>query len=163
MSKSYNMPGWRIAFMAGNERLVGALAHIKTYLDYGTFAPLQYAAAWALDNGDRFADELRELYLGRAHALAVGLRAAGWPNVTEPSGTMFVWAPVPSAISTRGSLDATTRLIEQAHVAVSPGIGFGPGGDGHVRFALIEDPPRIAEACERIGRLLTVPLRAAGA
>ena len=162
-SKSYNMPGWRIAFMAGNDRLVGALAHIKTYLDYGTFAPLQYAAAWALDNGDRFADELRELYLNRAHALVAGLRAAGWPGVTEPSGTMFVWAPIPAVISTRGSLDATTRLIEQAHVAVSPGIGFGPGGDGHVRFALIEDPPRIAEACERIGRLLAVPRRAAGA
>lgn len=163
MSKSYNMPGWRIAFMAGNARLVGALHHIKTYLDYGTFAPLQYAAAWALANGDRFAEELRELYLTRARALTAGLRAAGWEGVTEPSGTMFVWAPIPRVLSTKGSLDATTRLIEQAHVAVAPGIGFGPGGDGHVRFALIEDPPRIAEACERIGRLFAVPKRAAGA
>jgi len=163
MSKSYNMPGWRIAFMAGNARLVGALHHIKTYLDYGTFAPLQYAAAWALENGDHFAEELRDLYLVRARALAAGLRAAGWEGVTEPSGTMFVWAPIPRVLSTKGSLDATTRLIEQAHVAVAPGIGFGPGGDGHVRFALIEDPPRVAEACERIGRLFAVPKRAAGA
>ncbi|HSU41325.1 MAG TPA: aminotransferase class I/II-fold pyridoxal phosphate-dependent enzyme [Polyangiaceae bacterium] len=163
MSKSYNMPGWRIAFMAGNARLVGALAHLKTYLDYGTFAPLQYAAAWALEHGDVFAEELRELYLRRAHALVGGLRQAGWEGVTEPSGTMFVWAKVPRALSQKGSLDATTRLIEQAHVAVAPGVGFGPGGDGHVRFALIEDPPRIAEACERIGRLFAVPRRAAGA
>jgi len=163
MSKSYNMPGWRIAFMAGNERLVGALAHIKTYLDYGTFAPLQHAAAWALEHGDRFAEELRDLYLVRARALAAGLRAAGWPGVTEPSGTMFVWTKVPPSISTEGSLHATTRLIEQAHVAVAPGIGFGPGGDDSVRFALIEDPPRIAEACQRIGRVLAPSRRAAGA
>jgi len=163
MSKSYNMPGWRIAFMVGSERMIGALAHLKTYLDYGTFAPLQHAAAWALDNGDAFAEELRSLYVSRAHALAEGLRAAGWPGVTEPSGTMFIWAPVPPLLSTKGSLDATTRLIEQAHVAVSPGVGFGPGGDGHLRFALIEDPPRIAEACERIARVLAVPRRAVGA
>jgi len=163
MSKSYNMPGWRIAFMAGNARLVGALAHLKTYYDYGTFAPLQLAAAWALEHGDRFAEELRDLYLHRAHALVAGLKSAGWEGVTEPSGTMFVWAPVPRMLSVKGSLDATTRLIEQAHVAVSPGSGFGPGGDSHVRFALIEDPPRIAEACERIGRLFAVPRRAAGA
>jgi alanine-synthesizing transaminase len=163
MSKSYNMAGWRIAFMAGNARLVGALAHLKTYYDYGTFAPLQLAAAWALEHGDRFAEELRALYLDRAHALVAGLRLAGWEGVTEPSGTMFVWAPVPRMLSVKGSLDATTRLIEQAHVAVSPGVGFGPGGDGHVRFALIEDPPRIAEACERIARLFAAPRRAAGA
>ena len=163
MSKSYNMPGWRIAFMAGNERLVGALAHIKTYLDYGTFAPLQHAAAWALEHGDRFAEELRDLYHARARALVAGLRAAGWPGVMEPSGTMFVWTKVPPVISTQGSLHATTRLIEHAHVAVAPGIGFGPGGDDSVRFALIEDPPRIAEACERLGRLLVPSRRAAGA
>jgi alanine-synthesizing transaminase len=163
MSKSYNMPGWRIAFMAGNARMVGALAHLKTYYDYGTFAPLQLAAAWALEHGDRFAEELRDLYLHRAHALVAGLRLAGWEGVTDPRGTMFVWAPIPRMLSVKGSLDATTRLIEQAHVAVSPGVGFGPGGDSHVRFALIEDPPRIAEACERIARLLAVPRRAAGA
>ncbi|HEV8244134.1 MAG TPA: aminotransferase class I/II-fold pyridoxal phosphate-dependent enzyme [Polyangiaceae bacterium] len=153
MSKSYNMPGWRIGFMAGNERLVAALDHLKTYLDYGTFAPLQYAAAWALDNGDRFASEIRELYQKRATALVAGLRTAGWPGVTEPRGTMFIWAPIPASLG-KDSMEAATRLIERAHVGVSPGIGFGAGGDGHVRFALIEDPPRIAQACERIGRLL---------
>ncbi len=163
MSKSYCMAGWRIAFMAGNARMVGALAHMKTYLDYGTFMPLQHAAAWALEHGDAFAVEFRELYQRRATALVEGLRRAGWPDVAEPSGTMFVWAKVPKALSTQGSLDATTRLIERAHVVVAPGIGFGPGGDGHVRFALIEDPPRIAEACERIGRVLAVPKKAAGA
>jgi len=153
MSKSYNMPGWRIAFMAGNEQAVGALSHLKTYLDYGTFAPLQYAAAWALDNGDRFASEIHDLYSLRAKALVTGLRAAGWPGVTEPSGTMFIWAPVPASLGAN-SMDATIRLMEQAHVGVSPGAGFGAAGDGHVRFALIHDPPRIAEACERIGRVL---------
>ena len=163
MSKSYNMPGWRLAFMAGNARMVGALAHLKTYLDYGTFAPLQHAAAWALEHGDRFAEEIRDLYRARASALVRGLGNAGWPGLFEPSGTMFVWAPVPPVLGAKGSLDATTRLIEQAHVAVAPGIGFGPGGDSHVRFALIEDPPRIAEACERIARVLAVPKRAAGA
>ncbi len=163
MSKSYNMPGWRIAFMAGNARMVGALAHLKNYYDYGTFAPLQLAAAWALEHGDVFADELRELYRARATTLVDGLRASGWPGVEEPSGTMFVWAPLPAALGARGSIELTTRLIEEAHVAVAPGIGFGPGGDGHVRFALIEDPPRIKEACERIARLLAVPRRAAGA
>jgi alanine-synthesizing transaminase len=162
MSKSYNMPGWRIAFMAGNERMVGALAHLKTYIDYGTFAPLQYAAAWALEHGDGFAEELRELYRVRAGTLVAGLRRAGWPEVEEPSGTMFVWAKLPPVLAASGSLELTTRLIEEAHVAVAPGVGFGPGGDGHVRFALIEDPPRIAEACERIGRFFAVPKRAAG-
>jgi len=162
MSKSYNMPGWRIAFMAGNERMIGALAHLKTYIDYGTFAPLQVAAAWALEHGDRFAEELREFYLTRARALAAGLRNAGWPGVMEPSGTMFVWAKVPPSLASGGSLSATTHLIEQAHVAVAPGIGFGPGGDDSVRFALIEDPPRIAEACQRIGRVLAPSRRAAG-
>lgn len=154
MSKSYSMPGWRIAFMAGSARMIDALAHIKTYMDYGTFMPLQYAAAWALENGDRFVEQFRELYRGRAAALAAGLRDAGWPGVSEPSGTMFVWAPLPPRFAAQGSLAVTQDLIERAHVAVSPGIGFGPGGDGHVRFALIEDPPRIAEACSRIAAWL---------
>jgi alanine-synthesizing transaminase len=154
MSKSYNMPGWRIACMVGNERMVGALAHMKTYLDYGTFAPLQLASAWALEHGDRFADEIRNLYRVRAHSLVEGLRAAGWPNVAEPSGTMFVWTKIPQAFGGKRSLEATTELIESAHVAVAPGIGFGAGGDEYLRFALIEDPPRVKEACARIARFL---------
>jgi alanine-synthesizing transaminase len=154
MSKSYNMPGWRIAFMAGNERMIGALSHLKTYMDYGTFMPLQHAAAWALDRGDGLVDGIRELYKSRAAALVRGLRDVGWESVDEPRGTMFVWAKLPKAWAGTTSLEATTRLIERAHVGVAPGSGFGEGGEGYVRFALIEDPPRIAEACARIGRLL---------
>jgi len=154
MSKSYNMPGWRIAYMAGNERMISALAHMKTYLDYGTFAPLQLASAWALEHGERFPDEIRNLYKRRAHSLVEGLRAAGWPDVAEPSGTMFVWTKIPAAFAGKRSLAATIELIESAHVAVSPGVGFGPGGDEYLRFALIEDPPRVEEACARIARLL---------
>jgi alanine-synthesizing transaminase len=154
MSKSYSMPGWRVAFMAGNRRMISALAHMKTYLDYGTFAPLQYAAAWALTNGDNIASELRDLYRARATALVDGLTKAGWPNVAEPSGTMFVWAELPPGKREQGSMAAVTDLIERAHVAAAPGVGFGAGGEGYLRFALIEDPPRIAEACERIARWL---------
>ena len=154
MSKSYSMPGWRVAFMAGNRRMINALAHMKTYLDYGTFAPLQYAAAWALTNGDSIASELRDLYRARATALVDGLTKAGWPNVAEPSGTMFVWAELPPGKREKGSMAAVTDLIEKAHVAAAPGIGFGEGGEGYLRFALIEDPPRIAEACDRIARWL---------
>ncbi len=158
MSKSYNMPGWRVAFMVGNERMVGALAHMKTYLDYGTFAPLQLASAWALEHGDHFADEMRDLYKLRAQSLVDGLRAAGWTDVAEPSGSMFLWTKIPRAFAGRRSLEATTVLIESAHIAVAPGIGFGPGGDDYLRFALIEDPPRVQEACGRIARFLSTRL-----
>lgn len=153
MSKSYHMPGWRIAYMVGNERMVSALAHLKTYTDYGTFIPVQHAAAWALDNGDELVSEIRELYRGRAEALVQGLTHAGWDNVAAPSGTMFLWVPIPASYAGLSSSEATARLIREAHVAVSPGSGFGPGGEGFVRFALIEDPPRIEEACRRIARL----------
>jgi alanine-synthesizing transaminase len=154
MSKSYNMPGWRIAYMVGNERMIGALAHLKTYLDYGTFMPLQYAAAWALEHGDQLVDEIRSLYESRATALVAGLRAAGWGEVGNPSGTMFLWTRLPQKVAAQSSVDAVTWLIEHAEVALSPGTGFGPGGEGFVRFALIEDPERIAEACKRIGNAL---------
>jgi alanine-synthesizing transaminase len=154
MSKSYNMPGWRVGYMVGSERVISALAHMKSYLDYGSFAPLQYAAAWALTNGDSIASELRDLYRARATALVDGLQGAGWPNVSEPSGTMFIWAELPPSLRGRGSMAAALELIERAHVATAPGIGFGPGGEGYLRFALIEDPPRIAEACRRIERFL---------
>jgi alanine-synthesizing transaminase len=153
-SKSYNMPGWRIAFMAGNERMIAALAHLKTYMDYGTFMPLQHAAAWALDHGDSLVDEIRDLYRSRAAALVKGLQAAGWGDVPTPSGTMFVWARLPERLRSLSSLEATREFIERAHVGLAPGSGFGEGGEGFVRFALIEDPPRIAEACERIAKFL---------
>jgi alanine-synthesizing transaminase len=154
MSKSYHMPGWRIAYMVGCPRLIDALAHIKTYTDYGTFAPVQHAAAWALDHGEQIVDEVRALYQARAEVLVDGLREAGWDNVAAPASTMFVWAPLPSIYRGLSALEATSRLIREAHVAVSPGSGFGEGGEGYVRFALIEDPPRIKEACQRIARLL---------
>jgi alanine-synthesizing transaminase len=153
-SKSYNMPGWRIAFMVGNERMIAALAHLKTYLDYGIFAPIQLAAAWALDNADEVASELRSLYRMRAEALVRGLGKAGFPDVREPKGTMFIWTRLPEPWVRLGSVGAASHLIEEAHVATSPGSGFGPGGEGYLRFALIEDPPRIEEACERLGELL---------
>jgi alanine-synthesizing transaminase len=154
MSKSYNMPGWRVAFMVGNQRLVSALAHLKTYMDYGTFMPLQYAAAWALDNGDHLVDEIRTLYMNRARNLVREFRAAGWENMPEPAGTMFVFAPLPAELRGLSSLEATNELIDKAEVAVAPGSGFGPGGEGMVRFALLEDPPRVAEAAARIRRFL---------
>ena len=154
MSKSYNMPGWRIAYMVGNARMLAALSHLKTYMDYGTFIPLQFAAAWALEHGDHLVDEIRELYRSRATALAQGLVKAGWGDVPEPSGTMFVWAKLPRQLAEKTALETTSWLIENAHVAVSPGTGFGPGGTGFVRFALIEDPPRVDEACRRIGAAL---------
>lgn len=154
MSKSYNMPGWRIAFMVGNERMVGALSHLKTYMDYGTFMPLQFAAAWALDHGDALVDEIRGLYQARATTLCQGLADASWGPAAVPHGSMFVWTKLPTKIAHLTSADAATWLIENAHVAVSPGTGFGPGGEGFVRFALIEDPPRVAEACARIKKAL---------
>lgn len=154
MSKSYNMPGWRIAYMVGNERMVGALAHLKTYMDYGTFMPLQHAAAWALEHGDGLVDEIRALYHSRATALVEGLAKSGWGRVPEPSGTMFVWTPIPEKLGHLSSNEATEWLIENAHVAVSPGTGFGPGGEGFVRFALIEDPPRMQQATDRIAAAL---------
>jgi alanine-synthesizing transaminase len=154
MSKSYNMPGWRIAFMVGNDRLIGALSHLKTYMDYGTFMPLQHAAAWALDNGDAMVDGIRDLYRARAGVLVEQLRASGFPDVAEPSGTMFVWTRLPERLRSLSSVDATVQLIEQAHVGVAPGSGFGEGGEGYIRFALIEDPPRIAEACQRLAAFL---------
>jgi len=157
MSKSYNMPGWRIAFMAGNERMVGALSHLKTYMDYGTFMPLQFAAAWALENGDALVDEIRALYQARATALVAGLAQSGWGTVPEPSGTMFVWTPIPKKLAGKSSSEATNWLIEHAHVAVAPGSGFGPGGEGYVRFALIEDPPRLQQATERLASALSKP------
>jgi alanine-synthesizing transaminase len=155
MSKSYSVPGWRVGFVVGNRRMLDALSQMKSYLDYGGFAPLQHAAAWALTHGDAIASELRELYRARAGALVAGLRDAGWTDVEEPTGTMFVWAPLPLAWRERGSMAAVTALIERAHVAASPGVCFGPGGEGYVRFALIEEPPRVREACDRIGRWLT--------
>lgn len=153
LTKGHSMAGWRVGFMAGNAEVVEALAKLKSYLDYGTFQPIQVAAAAALNNGDGFVEEVNEIYRIRRDTLIDGLAAAGW-HVDAPKGTMFVWAPVPSSYEDLGSLDFSIHLLEKAGVAVSPGVGFGQAGEGFVRFALVEDGERIAEATERISAAL---------
>ena len=154
MTKSFSMAGWRVAFMAGNREVVGALAKLKSYLDYGTFQPVQIAATVTLNEAQDFPKQVREVYQGRRDALCDGLERLGWP-VNRPRGTMFVWAPIPEPYLEMGSLDFASMLVREANVAVSPGIGFGPGGDAHVRFALIENEQRTAQAVRNLRRTLT--------
>ncbi len=153
LSKSYNMPGWRVGFMVGNPDLVGALARIKSYLDYGMFTPIQVAAIAALEGPQDCVAEIRDTYASRRDVLCDGLNAAGWA-VDRPKGTMFVWAPIPEPFRHMGSLEFSKHLIEHAKVAVSPGIGFGQYGDDHVRFALIENEHRTRQAVRGIRRML---------
>ncbi len=149
MSKTYSMPGWRIGFAAGNKGLIGALTRIKSYLDYGAFTPVQVAAVAALNGPQDCVDEIRALYKERRDALVDGLATAGW-NVPSPPATMFVWAPIPPAFRHLGSVDFSKLLLREAKVAVSPGIGFGEHGDGHVRIALVENVQRIRQAVRSI-------------
>ncbi len=153
LSKSYNMPGWRVGFMAGNPTLVGALARIKSYLDYGMFTPIQVAAIAALEGPQDCVSEICEMYRSRRDVLCDGLNAAGW-KVEKPKATMFVWAEIPEPFKAMGSLEFCKRLIDDAKVAVSPGIGFGEYGDTHVRFALIENEHRTRQAIRGIKRML---------
>lgn len=153
LTKGHSMAGWRVGFLAGNAEVVAALAKLKSYLDYGTFQPIQVAAAVALNEGDTFVGEVNQVYKARRDVLIRGLGASGW-HVSPPKGTMFVWASVPEAYQDMGSLDFSIHLLEKAGVAVSPGVGFGRSGEGHIRFALVEDADRIAEAAERIGAAL---------
>jgi alanine-synthesizing transaminase len=153
LSKSYNMPGWRVGFCVGNETLVGALARIKSYLDYGNFTPIQVAAIAALEGSQDCVAEIRETYQKRRDVLCEGLLAAGWP-VVVPKATMFVWAKIPEKYRHLGSLEFSKLLITEARVAVSPGVGFGQYGDDHVRFALIENEHRIRQAVRGIKKLL---------
>jgi len=153
MSKTYNMPGWRIGFGCGNPHLVGALAKIKSYLDYGAFTPIQVAATVALNGPQDCVDDIREMYRQRRDVLVEGLKQAGW-DVPVPKASMFVWAPIPPAFKHLGSLEFAKLLITEAKVAVSPGIGFGEYGDDHVRFALIENPQRLRQACRNIKQFL---------
>lgn len=153
LTKGHSMAGWRVGFLVGNAEVVGALAKLKSYLDYGTFQPIQLAAAAALDTGDDFVSQVCETYRIRRDALIDGLADRGW-KVSKPAGTMFVWAEIPGPYDQMGSLDFAIHLLEQAGVATSPGVGFGPSGEGHVRFALVEDVERISEAVERIGVVL---------
>jgi alanine-synthesizing transaminase len=149
MSKSYNMPGWRIGFMCGNSTLIAALARLKSYLDYGTFTPIQVASIAALEESQDCVQEIRDMYCQRRDVLCEGLNALGW-TVTKPKATMFVWAPIPEPYQAMGSLEFAKKLLAEAKVAVSPGIGFGNYGDDHVRFALIENPHRIRQALRGI-------------
>lgn len=149
LSKSYNMPGWRVGFMCGNKELVGALARIKSYLDYGTFTPIQIAAITALEGPQDCLVEIAEMYRKRRDVLCEGLTSAGWP-VPKPKATMFVWAPIPEPYKAMGSLEFSKKLLVDAKVAVSPGIGFGQYGDDHVRFGLIENEHRTRQAIRGI-------------
>ncbi|MBK1640310.1 alanine transaminase [Chromatium okenii] len=149
MSKSYNMPGWRVGFMCGNKTLVSALARIKSYLDYGTFTPIQVAAIAALEGPQECVREIATMYQSRRDVLCSGLSAAGWV-IEPPKATMFVWAPIPEPYREMGSLEFSKKLLRDAKVAVSPGIGFGEYGDSHVRFGLIENEHRTRQAVRGI-------------
>jgi alanine-synthesizing transaminase len=149
MSKSYNMAGWRVGFMVGNKDLVNALARIKSYHDYGTFTPIQVASIAALDGPQDDVIEIRNTYQNRRDVLARGLHEAGW-MVEVPRASMYIWAEIPEPYRAAGSLEFAKRLLSEAKVAVSPGIGFGDYGDGHVRFALIENEQRIRQAVRGI-------------
>lgn len=153
LTKGHSMAGWRVGFLSGNPDVVGALAKLKSYLDYGTFQPIQVAAAEALVSADDYVLEVNEIYRERRDLLVDGLAAHGW-KVEKPQGTMFVWAEIPGPYDDMGSLDFSIHLLEHSGVAVSPGIGFGQSGEGHVRFALVEEADRISEAADRIGDIL---------
>ncbi|MGG5811960.1 LL-diaminopimelate aminotransferase [Falsiroseomonas sp. CW058] len=154
MSKTYNMPGWRMGFAAGNPRLIAALARVKSYLDYGAFTPIQVAAVAALNGPQDCVAEMRELYRDRRDVLVKGLRAAGW-NVPSPEGSMFLWAPIPDRFRHLGSVGFSKLLLEKAKVAVAPGLGFGEHGDEHVRIALVENNHRIRQALRGIRTFLS--------
>ncbi len=156
MTKTYNMAGWRVGFCLGNQRLVAALTRIKSYLDYGMFQPIQLAAVTALRECEDAPGKIRAVYQQRRDWLVEGLHQAGWP-VVPPKATMFLWAQLPPQFRQMGSLEFVKLVMQEARVALSPGMGFGPLGEGHVRFSLIEDRERTFEATERIGRLLQTP------
>jgi alanine-synthesizing transaminase len=153
MSKSYNMAGWRVGFCLGNPKMIAALARIKSYLDYGVFQPIQIASIIALRECEEETCKIARLYQKRRDVLVEGLNRAGWP-VEPPKGTMFLWAKIPERYAWTGSLEFSKLLLEKALVAVSPGIGFGPQGEGHVRFALIENEQRLRQATRGIKKAL---------
>ncbi len=159
LSKSYNMPGWRVGFMCGNRTLIGALARIKSYLDYGTFTPIQVASIAALEGDQGCVAAIRDMYQRRRNVLCDGLDHLGW-HVNRPRATMFVWAPIPEPYRALGSLEFSKRLLREARVAVSPGIGFGDYGDDHVRFGLIENEHRTRQAIRGIREMFRRDARA---
>jgi alanine-synthesizing transaminase len=153
MSKTFSMPGWRIGFAVGNERIIGALARVKSYLDYGAFTPIQVAATAALNGPEDCIVEMRETYKRRRDVLVESFGRAGW-EIPPPRASMFAWAPLPEPFRTLGSIDFSTLLVEKAEVAVSPGIGFGEHGEGFVRIALVENEQRIRQAARNLRRFL---------
>jgi alanine-synthesizing transaminase len=153
LSKSHALAGWRVGFAAGNAELIRVLGRVKSYLDYGTFQPIQIATIIALDGPQDFVAEIVEDYRQRRNALVDGLEQASW-KIEKPLGTMFVWAPVPERFAALGSLEFSKLLLEQAQVAVAPGVGFGPAGEGFVRFALVENTHRIRQAVRSMRKLL---------
>jgi alanine-synthesizing transaminase len=153
LSKSYNMAGWRVGFCLGNPKMIAALARIKSYLDYGVFQPVQIASIIALRECEEDTRKICAIYQKRSEVLVNGLNRAGWP-VEKPRGSMFLWASIPEKYRANGSLEFAKLILEKAAVAVSPGIGFGPLGEGHVRFALVENEQRIRQATRSIGQFL---------
>lgn len=147
------MAGWRIGFCLGNPKMIAALARIKSYLDYGVFQPLQIAAIIGLRECEEETKKIGAIYQKRRDVLVAGLNKAGWP-VEKPKGSMFLWAPIPEQYRAAGSLEFSKKLIEEALVAVSPGMGFGPLGEGFVRFSLIENPQRIRQATTAIKKMM---------
>jgi len=154
MTKSFSMAGWRVAYLVGNTEVVQALAKLKSYLDYGTFQPIQIAATVTMNEAQDYPKHVREIYQSRRDALCDGLDRIGW-QFPRPRGTMFAWAPIPEPYLEMGSIEFAKMVVTEANVALSPGVGFGPGGDGHVRFALIENEQRIHQAVRNLRRALT--------
>jgi alanine-synthesizing transaminase len=154
LTKSFSMAGWRVAFLVGNAQIVGALTKLKSYLDYGTFQPIQIAAIVTMNEAPDYPKVVNEIYQSRRDALVEGLNRIGW-EVEKPKGTMFVWAPMPEPYREMGSLEFSKFLVTEAKVATSPGVGFGKGGEGFVRFALIENEQRIAQGVRNLKRALT--------
>ena len=153
MTKSFSMAGWRVAFMAGNPEVVGALSKLKSYLDYGTFQPIQIAATVTLNEATEYPKEINAVYQSRRDALCDGLDRIGW-EMPRPGGTMFAWAPIPEPYRHMGSVEFAKKLVTEANVATSPGVGFGPGGEGNIRFALIENDQRIQQAIRGMKKAL---------
>jgi alanine-synthesizing transaminase len=154
MTKSFSMAGWRVAGMAGNRDVIAALAKLKSYLDYGSFQPIQIAATVTMNEASEYPREVCGIYESRRDALVDGLARIGW-DIPKPQGTMFVWAPIPEPYQEMGSLEFAAYLVKECEVALSPGVGFGPGGDAFIRFALIENEQRIAQAIRNLKRGLT--------
>jgi len=153
MSKTFSMPGWRIGFAVGNERIIAALGRVKSYLDYGAFTPVQVAATAALNGPDNCIKEMREIYKRRRDVLVESFARAGW-HVPSPRASMFAWAPIPEPFKSLGSVEFSKLLVEKADIAVSPGIGFGEYGEGFVRIALVENEQRIRQAARNVRRFL---------